>query len=132
MSLIHFYLFMSCAMQTAKAELEQKKGVLKAMESELSKAVHWNSQIDKSFHQCDVDLFRYSELVGQMTDRWRRIVAQIDSRYGKICCYYAISRCTFGMHNGKWCRNIESITTIISCINCVVLVFQGMGPGETG
>ncbi len=77
---------MSCAMQTAKAELEQKKGVLKAMESELSKAVHWNSQIDKSFHQCDVDLFRYSELVGQMTDRWRRIVAQIDSRYGKICC----------------------------------------------
>ncbi|KAK9979082.1 hypothetical protein ABG768_012528 [Culter alburnus] len=63
-----------------KAELEQKKGVLKAMESELSKAVHWNSQIDKSFHQCDVDLSRYTELVGQMTDRWRRIVTQIDSR----------------------------------------------------
>ncbi|XP_059358500.1 desmoplakin-A isoform X2 [Carassius carassius] len=67
-------------LKTMKAELEQKKGVLKAMESELSKAVHWNSQIDKSFHQCDVDLSRYSEHVGQMTDRWRRIVAQIDSR----------------------------------------------------
>uniref|UniRef100_A0A9J8CNH4 Desmoplakin a n=1 Tax=Cyprinus carpio carpio TaxID=630221 RepID=A0A9J8CNH4_CYPCA len=67
-------------LKTMKAELEQKKGVLKAMESELSKAVHWNSQIDKSFHQCDVDLSRYSELTGQMTDRWRRIVAQIDSR----------------------------------------------------
>ncbi|XP_050985774.1 desmoplakin-A isoform X1 [Labeo rohita] len=67
-------------LKTMKAELEQKKGVLKAMESELSKAVHWNSQIDKSFHQCDVDLSRYSELVGQMTDRWRRIVTQIDSR----------------------------------------------------
>ncbi|XP_026062800.1 desmoplakin-A isoform X2 [Carassius auratus] len=67
-------------LKTMKAELEQKKGVLKAMESELSKAVHWNSQIDKSFHQCDVDLSRYSELAGQMTDRWRRIVAQIDSR----------------------------------------------------
>ncbi|XDV26469.1 hypothetical protein PO909_030186 [Leuciscus waleckii] len=63
-----------------KADLEQKKGVLKAMESELSKAVHWNGQIDKSFHQCDVDLSRYSELVGQMSDRWRRIVTQIDSR----------------------------------------------------
>uniref|UniRef100_A0A8C1K6E0 Desmoplakin a n=1 Tax=Cyprinus carpio TaxID=7962 RepID=A0A8C1K6E0_CYPCA len=67
-------------LKTMKAELEQKKGVLKAMETELSKAVHWNSQIDKSFHQCDVDLSRYSELTGQMTDRWRRIVAQIDSR----------------------------------------------------
>uniref|UniRef100_A0A672L510 Desmoplakin n=1 Tax=Sinocyclocheilus grahami TaxID=75366 RepID=A0A672L510_SINGR len=67
-------------LKTMKAELEQKKGVLKAMETELSKAVHWNSQIDKSFHQCDVDLSRYSELVGQMTDRWRRIVTQIDSR----------------------------------------------------
>uniref|UniRef100_A0A671RZ45 Desmoplakin-like n=1 Tax=Sinocyclocheilus anshuiensis TaxID=1608454 RepID=A0A671RZ45_9TELE len=80
MSLIYFCLIMSCAVQTMKAELEQKKGVLKAMETELSKAVHWNSQIDKSFHQCDVDLSRYSELAGQMTDRWRRIVAQIDSR----------------------------------------------------
>ncbi|XP_073704855.1 desmoplakin-A isoform X2 [Garra rufa] len=67
-------------LKTMKAELEQKKGVLKAMESELSKAVHFNSQIDKSFHQCDVDLSRFSELVGQMSDRWRRIVTQIDSR----------------------------------------------------
>uniref|UniRef100_A0A673JWJ7 Desmoplakin-like n=1 Tax=Sinocyclocheilus rhinocerous TaxID=307959 RepID=A0A673JWJ7_9TELE len=50
-------------LKTMKAELEQKKGVLKAMETELSKAVHWNSQIDKSFHQCDVDLSRYSELM---------------------------------------------------------------------
>ncbi|XP_056326694.1 desmoplakin-A isoform X2 [Danio aesculapii] len=67
-------------LKTMKAELEQKKGVLKGMETELSKAVHWNSQIDQSFHQCDVDLSRYTELVGQMTDRWRRIVTQIDSR----------------------------------------------------
>ncbi|KAG1926656.1 desmoplakin isoform X2 [Pimephales promelas] len=67
-------------LKSMKADLEQKKGVLKTMESELAKAVHWNGQIDKSFHQCDVDLSRYSEQVGQMTDRWRRIVAQIDSR----------------------------------------------------
>lgn len=80
---------MSCAMQRMKADLEQKKGVLKAMESELSKAVHWNGQIDKSFHQCDVDLSRYSELVEQMSDRWRRIVTQIDSRCGEMwCCFF--------------------------------------------
>ncbi len=83
-----------------ETELEQKKGVLRDMESELSKAVQWNSQIDKSFHQCDVDLSRYSELTGQMTDRWRRIVAQIDSRYGKICC----SGKNFHMHfwDAQW------------------------------
>ncbi|XP_051555480.1 desmoplakin-like isoform X1 [Myxocyprinus asiaticus] len=67
-------------LKNMKAELEMKKGVLKTMESELSKAVHWNGQIDQSFHQCDVDLSKYAELVGQMTDRWRRIVTQIDSR----------------------------------------------------
>lgn len=67
-------------MQNMKADLEQKKGVLKTMESELSKAIHWNGQIGQSFHQCDVDLSKYTELVGQMTDRWRRIVTQIDSR----------------------------------------------------
>lgn len=63
-----------------KSELDQKKEVLNAMESELGKAIHWNGQIDHSFHQCDVDLSKYSDLVGQMTDRWRRIQAQIDSR----------------------------------------------------
>ncbi|XP_030630264.1 desmoplakin-A isoform X1 [Chanos chanos] len=63
-----------------KADLEQKRDVLKSMESDLAKALHWNSQIDHSFHQCDVDLSKYAELVSQMSDRWRRIQAQIDSR----------------------------------------------------
>ncbi|XP_063075455.1 desmoplakin-A isoform X2 [Engraulis encrasicolus] len=63
-----------------KSELEKKKEVLNAMETELGKAIHWNGQIDHSFHQCDVDLSKYADLVGQMTDRWRRIQTQIDSR----------------------------------------------------
>lgn len=69
-----------CVLQQMKFELEQKRDVLNAMESELGKAVHWNGQIDHSFHQCDVDLSRYAELVGQMTDRWHRIQTQIDNR----------------------------------------------------
>ncbi|XP_044076568.1 desmoplakin-like isoform X2 [Siniperca chuatsi] len=63
-----------------KSELEQKRDLLTAIESDLSKAVHWNSQIPESFHKCDVDLSKYSDLVGQMSDRWRRIQTQIDSR----------------------------------------------------
>ncbi|KAL2097275.1 hypothetical protein ACEWY4_006482 [Coilia grayii] len=63
-----------------KSELEKKKEVLNAMETELGKAIQWNGQIDHSFHQCDVDLSKYADLVGQMTDRWHRIETQIDSR----------------------------------------------------
>ncbi|KAE8290873.1 Desmoplakin [Larimichthys crocea] len=63
-----------------KSELEQKRDLLTALESELAKATHWNDQISGSFHKCDVDLSKYSELVAQMSDRWRRVQSQIDSR----------------------------------------------------
>ncbi|KAM3604382.1 uncharacterized protein V6R79_010310 [Siganus canaliculatus] len=63
-----------------KVDLEQKRDLLTAMDSDLSKAVHWNSQISDPFHKCDVDLSKYTELVGQLSDRWRRIQTQIDSR----------------------------------------------------
>ncbi|CAN9502822.1 unnamed protein product [Ophioblennius macclurei] len=63
-----------------KGELEMKRDLLTNMESELSKAVHWNGQISDSFHKCDIDLSKYSDLVNQMSDRWRRIQTQIDSR----------------------------------------------------
>ena len=63
-----------------RAELEQKRDVLVSMETELGKAVHWNDQVGGSFHRCDVDLSRYGEQVSQLSDRWRRIQNQIDSR----------------------------------------------------
>uniref|UniRef100_A0A8B9KEG4 Desmoplakin a n=1 Tax=Astyanax mexicanus TaxID=7994 RepID=A0A8B9KEG4_ASTMX len=63
-----------------KGDLDQKEDILTALESELSQAIHWNNQIDQNFHQCDVDLAKYSELVGQMGDRWRRIQTQFNSR----------------------------------------------------
>ncbi|CAK6966821.1 desmoplakin-A isoform X1 [Scomber scombrus] len=63
-----------------KSDMEQKRDLLTAMESDLAKAMHWNSQVSEPFHKCDVDLSKYSDLVGQMSDRWRRIQTQIDSR----------------------------------------------------
>uniref|UniRef100_A0A674F0R4 Desmoplakin n=1 Tax=Salmo trutta TaxID=8032 RepID=A0A674F0R4_SALTR len=63
-----------------KSDLEHKRDLLKAMESDLANAVHVNSQISASLHKCDVDLSKYTELVTQMSDRWRRIQTQIDSR----------------------------------------------------
>ncbi|KAK7945579.1 hypothetical protein WMY93_001307 [Mugilogobius chulae] len=63
-----------------KSELEHKREILNSLESNLSNAVHWNGQISDSFHKCDIDLSKYSDLVNQMIDRWRRIHTQIDSR----------------------------------------------------
>lgn len=67
-----------------KSDLEQKRDLLTAMESDLAKVAHWNGQISESFHKCDVDLSKYSDLVGQMFDRWRRIQTQIDSRQDSL------------------------------------------------
>ncbi|KAM6920668.1 desmoplakin-A-like isoform 2-T2 [Lycodopsis pacificus] len=63
-----------------KRDLDQKRDLLTAMDSDLAKAVHWNGHISESFHKCDGDLSKYSDLVGQMSDRWHRIQTQIDSR----------------------------------------------------
>ncbi|XP_029479376.2 desmoplakin-A-like isoform X2 [Oncorhynchus nerka] len=68
------------SLKQMKSELEHKRDLLKAMESDLVNAVQVNSQISSSFHKCDVDLSKYADLVGQMSDRWRRIQTQIDSR----------------------------------------------------
>ncbi|KAK9539286.1 hypothetical protein VZT92_004402 [Zoarces viviparus] len=63
-----------------KSDLDQKRDLLTTMDSDLAKAVHWNGHISESFHKCDGDLSKYSDLVGQMSDRWRRIQTQIDNR----------------------------------------------------
>uniref|UniRef100_A0A8C7HVN1 Desmoplakin n=1 Tax=Oncorhynchus kisutch TaxID=8019 RepID=A0A8C7HVN1_ONCKI len=67
-------------LKSMRAELEGKSAVLVSMETELGKAVHWNGQVGGAFHRCDVDLSIYSEQVNQLSDRWRRIQSQLDSR----------------------------------------------------
>ncbi|KAM7400562.1 hypothetical protein PAMA_004985 [Pampus argenteus] len=63
-----------------KCDLEQKRDFLMAMDSNLTKAMQCNSHISESFHKCDAEMSKYSELLGQMSDRWHRIQTQIDSR----------------------------------------------------
>ncbi|XP_060773399.1 desmoplakin-A isoform X3 [Neoarius graeffei] len=71
-------------LKNMKADLEQRKEVLGVLESDLDQAFHWNGQIDQNFHQCDVDLTKFSELVQQQRDRWHRIITQIDTRLGDL------------------------------------------------
>ena len=63
-----------------RLDLDQKRDLLSAMDSELTSALQYNGQISQNFHKCDVDLTKYAEQVTQLNDRWRRIQAQIESR----------------------------------------------------
>lgn len=51
------------------------------MEADLAKASHWNSQVGGPFQRCDMMLSKYTEHVNLLSDRWRRIHGQIDTRY---------------------------------------------------
>jgi len=63
-----------------KLELDQKRDVFTSMETEMEKAAHWSSQASDGSLRCDLTLDKYSQQVGRLTDRWRRIQMQIDSR----------------------------------------------------
>uniref|UniRef100_A0A8C4ZPH9 Desmoplakin b n=1 Tax=Gadus morhua TaxID=8049 RepID=A0A8C4ZPH9_GADMO len=68
-------------LKNMKVELDQKRDVFDSMEAEMEKANNWNSQVGDSSLRCDMTLATYSELVGQLTNRWRRIHTQIDCRW---------------------------------------------------
>uniref|UniRef100_A0A8C7ZX06 Desmoplakin-like n=1 Tax=Oryzias sinensis TaxID=183150 RepID=A0A8C7ZX06_9TELE len=70
-----------------KAELDQKRDILTSMEAELTKATHWNSQVGSSSHRCDMMLTKYTEHAGLLSDRWRRIEAQISTRLQDLQLY---------------------------------------------
>ncbi|KAM9365280.1 desmoplakin-B [Pholidichthys leucotaenia] len=74
-------------LKKVKVELEQKEDVLTAMKAELAKAGHWNNQLGDSFHRCDLMLSKYSDEVGVLSDRWRRIQGQIDTRLSDLQLY---------------------------------------------
>uniref|UniRef100_A0A3Q4I7R9 Desmoplakin b n=1 Tax=Neolamprologus brichardi TaxID=32507 RepID=A0A3Q4I7R9_NEOBR len=75
-------------MSTLKvSELDQKKDILNAMEAELSKASHWNGQVGGSSHRCDLMLTKYTEDVNMLSDRWRRIQLQLDTRMQDLRSY---------------------------------------------
>nr|XP_033936274.1 desmoplakin-like [Pseudochaenichthys georgianus] len=75
-------------LKNIKAELDQKKSVLASMEAKLSQANHWNGQVGGPFYRCDMMLSKYSEQVGLLTDRWKRIQAQIDTRVEDLQVYH--------------------------------------------
>ncbi|XP_054645196.1 desmoplakin-A [Dunckerocampus dactyliophorus] len=63
-----------------KEELDQRSDILASMEAELAKANQWNGEVGGPFHRCDIMLSKYTDQVGLLSDRWKRIQTQIDTR----------------------------------------------------
>uniref|UniRef100_A0A8C4GWH8 Desmoplakin b n=1 Tax=Dicentrarchus labrax TaxID=13489 RepID=A0A8C4GWH8_DICLA len=74
-------------LKNIKAELDQKKDILASMEAELAKASHWNGQVDGPFQRCDLMLSKYTDQVSLLSDRWRRLYGQIDTRIQDLQLY---------------------------------------------
>ncbi|XP_037105162.1 desmoplakin-like isoform X3 [Syngnathus acus] len=60
--------------------LDGKSDIVTSMEAELAKANQCNGQVGGPFYKCDMMLSKCTEQVGLLSDRWRRIKAQIDTR----------------------------------------------------
>ncbi|XP_037625459.1 epiplakin-like isoform X5 [Sebastes umbrosus] len=74
-------------LKNVKAELDLKRGILATMETELAKANHWSGQLGGPFQRCDMMLSKYSEQVVLLSDRWRRLLGQIDTRVQDLQSY---------------------------------------------
>ncbi|XP_029446472.1 desmoplakin isoform X3 [Rhinatrema bivittatum] len=85
-----------------RAELDQKKSLLKAMEMELQNSMQINNQLSQSFPQYDVDISKFSEKVNQLTDRWQRIEKEIDDRSWEL------------EKQGKELRNYRELYQVLS------------------
>ncbi|XP_026856363.2 desmoplakin isoform X2 [Electrophorus electricus] len=70
-----------------RSELAQKQGTLSSLETELSKARQYNEHFDHNCQKCDMDLSQYVEHVSQLSNRWKRIQTQINSRLGDLDSY---------------------------------------------
>lgn len=64
-----------------KIDLNQKKSLLNALESELQKTMQIHSQSSQAYVLYDLDLTKYTDKVNQLTDRWHRVEKQIDHRF---------------------------------------------------
>ncbi|XP_017349765.1 desmoplakin-A isoform X2 [Ictalurus punctatus] len=68
-------------LRVMRSEVDQKEGLFRSLEEELIKVRQCNEQ------RCDVDLCLYSEHVKQLSDRWKRIQTQFNSRSRELDTY---------------------------------------------
>ncbi|XP_075441864.1 desmoplakin isoform X3 [Ascaphus truei] len=63
-----------------RMELDQKKSLLKTMETELNNTSQINEHVTQSYPYGEVDISKFYDKAHQLTDRWQRIEKEIDDR----------------------------------------------------
>ncbi|KAG1941839.1 desmoplakin isoform X2 [Pimephales promelas] len=71
-------------LQSMHSDLEQKHDVLHSLVSDLSKVQQCNDQTDQGRYRCVINISQYAEHVSQLSDRWKRILLHITSRYDDL------------------------------------------------
>ncbi|XP_051730551.1 desmoplakin-B isoform X2 [Ctenopharyngodon idella] len=69
------------------SDLEQKQDVLNSLVADVNKVQQCNEQTDQSRYRCIINLSQYAEHVNQLSDRWKRIHLQINSRFNDLESY---------------------------------------------
>uniref|UniRef100_A0A8C5P9V3 Desmoplakin n=1 Tax=Leptobrachium leishanense TaxID=445787 RepID=A0A8C5P9V3_9ANUR len=68
------------ALKKMKMELDQKKSILKTLDTEMRNALQINDRLSPAYSYCEVDLSKFCDKASQLTDRWQRIEKEIDDR----------------------------------------------------
>ncbi|XP_056122434.1 desmoplakin-B isoform X2 [Rhinichthys klamathensis goyatoka] len=71
-------------LQSMHSDLEQKHDVLHSLVADLSKVQQCNDQTDQGRYRCVINISQYAEHVRQLSDRWKRILLHITSRYDDL------------------------------------------------
>ncbi len=68
--------------QDMRSDLEQKQDLLNSLLVDLNEIQHYGEQTGQGPYRCIINLSQYAEHVKQLSDRWKRIQIQINSRSG--------------------------------------------------
>ncbi|CAH2284271.1 desmoplakin isoform X2 [Pelobates cultripes] len=68
------------ALKKMRMELDQKKSLLKNMDTEMKNVLKINDHVSQTYPYCEVDITKFCDKVNQLTDRWQRIEKEIDDR----------------------------------------------------
>ncbi|XP_053570694.1 desmoplakin isoform X3 [Bombina bombina] len=68
------------SLKKTRAELDQKKSLLKTMETELKNTFQVNDHVTQTYPFCEVDISKFRDKSNQLTDRWQRLEKETDDR----------------------------------------------------
>ncbi|XP_067274393.1 desmoplakin-B isoform X1 [Pseudorasbora parva] len=74
-------------LQSMRSDLGQKQDMLNSLVADLNKVQQSNDQTDQGHYRCIINICQYAEHASQLSDRWKRIQMQINTRFDDLDSY---------------------------------------------